>query len=238
MNQCLDNIKKMEPPVPCSREFCQSIFTRLDRYCGQHAYPPFTPIPMDTPSGLCWCCCDALPDRSAVATPDGAFKPLNQLRAGDQVAASGLQLAHWDSAAVLAVGHLQAGCGDGLACTLQIALPDDSLVTLTIPGDTLLLNGGGRLQPANRMRAGQVLTAVDGRPAQVLASQASSAAVSLPYLGPLDAADPLAGHLLNLSGLVCADLAVGIAALLGQLPPALQDALDAYLTPIPPFTAH
>ncbi len=236
MNECLSNILRQDPPVPCSRSYCESVRRQLDLYCRDAGVMRNTPVPQYSPDGPCWCCCGSLPPgQTAVATAEQVFKPLSTLQVGDQLRVSDLTLGSWWAAPVRAVGRLS---GDQLAVALQVSLPDQQVITLILPGDALLVNGDRQLQPANRLRNGQLLMAVDGKLATVLDCAAHDADVQWPLLGDSTVDSALTGRLFNLSGLLCADLGVGLAGLMKQLSTELQVPLDRYSRPLPPFESQ
>ncbi|KIP17080.1 hypothetical protein KY49_6881 [Burkholderia sp. MSHR3999] len=220
--KCLENIAKRPFPVPCRDEFCAEIRGDINEYCKHAGLAANTPVPAQSAAGRCWCCCGGVfADATAAAISGQAFQPLVELRAGDRVLATGPDLVRWEQADVKAIGRLQAMREDTGAVQLDVALPDGKTVTLRLATEALLLGDDALLHAAGQLTVGAKLRTVDSKLAEVTASRTIQANVAHIHLGRVDPAAPLHGHLFNLAGLVCADLAVSVAAFLGELPDGL-----------------
>jgi hypothetical protein len=216
--QCREIVSHKNPPTMCSRELCSQLMPTIDKYCHDIGRPMDAPIPIMGPDGkVCWCCCGQVCGL-LVATAPGSYRYLDTLRRGDTVLAGGPGHGAWAPAVVLALAVPEDAEGATSAIALAFDFPGGEVRALTLNTEMLVMLADGRLKAAGRLRNGERLRTADGREAMVRHGRAAAEAVSVPYLGPLDPSNPLAGHLLDLSGLVCADLAVSTAGFAGKLP--------------------
>lgn len=232
-DRCFENISKCQPPRPCPAEFCRELFEGIAELCVAKGLPYDTPVPMLSPDGnMCWCCCDSGCGTTAVATEPGVYRPLEALRRGDTVLSTGPELARWTPAEIHAMAVPQQLDGALLSTRLVFRRQDGERRIVVVSSETLVMLSDGRLKTVCHLDDDDVLRTADGGEAALLYRQCLPAAVALPYLGPVDAAEPLSGHLLDVLGLVCADFGVSTAAYAGALPSELVVAPPADLEPI------
>jgi hypothetical protein len=216
--QCRENIAKKNPPTPCPRELCEELAPDINQYCHDFHDPPYAPIPLLTPDGKkCWCCCGVVCS-SPVAVGPGEYRPLDSLRRGDTVLVASAGLTAWTPGKIVAMAVPEDASGASFAAELAIDFAGGELRMVTLHSEMLVMTAGGALEPAGRLVPDEALRTADGREAKVRLNRLTSSAVAVPYLGPIDAHSPLSGHLLDVCGLVCADLAVSTAGYAGALP--------------------
>lgn len=226
---CLDNIRRMRPPVYCddvSPGFCQKIQGDINQYCHHISVQPNTPVPSYVPGhGLCYCCCDQPGAETAVEIESQLYKPIEEIGVGQMVLATDPGLTTWQPRAVTEIGGIGPRTELDALLRARFRLQDGRERALVGTADQLLL----RADPADptlvslhALRPGDRLRQADGGTAIIaaVAETQRCSGVRHVVLGPYEAGAPLDGHLMNANGLVAADLAVQVAYYLRPTPPS------------------
>lgn len=235
--QCLYEIKKVSPPGPCPSSFCASIQPSIDQYCHQQDRPPNTPVlafdaNLNGPGqgGYCWCCCcDCAYDMPIEAAP-GQFVLAHDVRVSDRLMAASLDPATgaltWQQRTVDLVTDPWPGpepmpgvCLVAYTHPGPTAETGDDSRALVVAADHLFLMDDATLKPAQLLAPGDRLRRADGGGSEVLFVVMGTSARGVrgvQMAGAFDGTHP-DGHLLNINGVVGADLAVQIHHVANQL---------------------
>jgi hypothetical protein len=178
---CLENIAEKLPPRPCSPEHCASQQAGVNAHCAQQSLPCNSPVQQKDEQGKCWCCC-ACATASTVIAVAGGYRLIESVRAGEKVLATGAGMDGWTERRVHETGDLPAGAPRDDFYFVEFRLADGEDRFLLVMGDQLFLTPSVVLKRAAELWPGD---------------------------GPSD--DPYKGHLIDVSGLVVADLAVQTA---------------------------
>jgi hypothetical protein len=231
---CLDHIKHKNPPIPCPSAFCASVQGPLEQHCHNLQLPPDTPVLLFDPNlgdkgGYCWCCCcDCAYDTPIEATA-GQFVLAHDVRIADKLMAASLDPAtralRWQPATVDAVSDPGPGPMSNVCLVAYTHGADDSRA-LVVAADHLFLMDNATLKPAQLLAPGDRLRRADGGAAEVVFAVMGTSArgvCGVQLAGELDDSS-LDGHLLNVNGVVCADLAVQLHHVANQLAANLMHA--------------
>lgn len=214
---CMNNIQKETPPVYCGEPHCSQIQIDINKTCAHLGLGGDTPYPQVGANGKCWCCCSCMAWGTPIEVSPGAYRMIETIRSGMTVIATGGQVGAWEEREVTGVGGIAPGQPLDYCYTGYFTLSDGTKRTLTSTADHLYLVPGGKLQPIQDLRPGDVVVQADGKEAKVEAVVIGqfSGGVSNFSLGEFDPQkhpeDPYKGHLVNTFGLVTADLAVQTA---------------------------
>lgn len=213
---CLENIAEKLPPRPCSPEHCASQQAGVNAHCGQRSLPCNTPVQQKDEQGKCWCCC-ACATASTVIAVAGGYRLIETVKAGEKVLATGARMDGWAEREVHEIGDLPAGAPRDDFYFAQFRLADGEDRFMLVMADLLLLSPAGTLKPVAGLRPGDEVTQADGGRASLLSltREEFGGGLRTVSLGPFEPDehpdDPYRDHLINLFGLVTADLAVQTA---------------------------
>jgi hypothetical protein len=214
---CLNNIKNEDPPVYCGDEHCGHIQGDINKYCKHAGLGGDVPVPQWTGTGKCFCCCSCMAWGTPIEVSQGNYKLVEFIQTGELVLATGGNLAGWEPCAVTGVGGIAPGVPLDFCYTASFTLADGTVRTLISTADHLYLVPGGKLQPVQDLRPGDVVMQADGQQAKLnfVAVGQFSGGVRNFAMGDFDPKkhpdDPYKGHLMNTFGIVTADLAVQMA---------------------------
>jgi hypothetical protein len=219
---CLENILERSPPRPCDPEHCAAKQIEINDFCAIKGDPCNTPVHQTDRQGKCWCCCTCATARTPIEVA-GGYRLIEAIEAGDKVLATGGRMAGWEERAVRQIGDLPPGAPRDHFYAARFRFSDDEERFLVVMADQLFLLPSGRLEPVTELRLGGQVVQADGGGATLvsLARHAFNGGVRTVSLGDFDPArhpdDPYRGHLINIFGLVTADLAVQMAYYAGAL---------------------
>lgn len=203
---CLENIEKMNPSVYCGDAHCEAVQKDVDQYCYNSGQPKNTPIPQMTSGGqTCWCCCGQ-PAELAVNIGDGMYRRAGDLAVGDRVLVTGRDVSGWRHAEIAGLASPEA-THSGLRLTVMMSGGDSRAMTLN--GEALVLTDEATLKPVGQLVPGDRLAESGGGVAIVRACVSVQTRTTHPDMGGGDLSD---GHLLDVLGLVVADLTLQTAA--------------------------
>lgn len=208
---CLENIEKMNPPVYCGDAHCEAVQKDVDQYCYNSGQPKNTPIPQMTSGGqTCWCCCDQ-PAELAVNIGDGMYRRASDLAPGDRVLVTGRDVSGWRHAEIAALASPEAAHDGRL---LTVLMPGGDSRAMTLNGEALVLTDEATLMPVGRLVPGDRLAESGGGAAIVRACMPVRTRTIHPDTGGVGG-DLSDGHLLDVLGIVVADLTLQTAAFIG-----------------------
>jgi hypothetical protein len=144
---------------------------------------------------------------------------VQEFRIGDAVWVAGPDL-RWHAATVVHSAGIALGGTESFMIAIRYGPPDDER-TLLVSEDQLFLTPDRTLIPAAKLTPGDALVQPDGCPILVHTVQPAAAATRLHQIAARGGGDTLDGHLLNINGVVTADYAVQLQAMVGLLDPAL-----------------
>ncbi len=225
--ECLNNIKKEDPPVYCGDTLCGRIQGKINNYCKHNGLGGDVPVPQSPESGDCWCCCSCLAWGTPIEVETDLYMPIEKIERGRTVLATGGKMASWESIAVTDVGGVAPGTELDFCYTAVFRLSDQTMRILISTADHLYLLPDQTLKAVQDLRPGDRVMQADGGQATVtvISSGQFSGGVRNFSLGEFNPAthpdDPYKGHLINSFGLVTADLAVQMAFYANAIPPRL-----------------
>jgi hypothetical protein len=214
---CLNNIQKKTPPTYCGDTLCGSIQGDINEYCDHLGLGGDVPVPQAGPNGKCWCCCSCMAWGTPIEVSAGNYRMIETILTGMKVIATGGNLGSWEAREVTGIGGIAPGTPLDFCYTGYFTLADGTKRVLTSTADHLYLVPGGKLQPIQDLRPGNVVVQADGKEAKVDAVVIGqwSGGVRNFALGEFEPdkhpEDPYKGHLVNTFGIVTADLAVQTA---------------------------
>lgn len=220
--KCLDNVRKRRPPIYCSEVepgFCERVQHELNEFCDRVLDDPYTAIPMRRPNGeICYCCCGV---GSRVAVDRDASRRLREVAVGDFVLATDPAASGWQRRRVEAVGNLGSTSEPGLVLRAHFRFAGGDERKTTLPAGQLLVSAeDGALVPLGKLKTGDRVRQADGEAATFLRAEAvQDTPVAHVSLGEYKTGDPLDVRMLNVDGLLTADLGVTIATYLDGEPP-------------------
>jgi hypothetical protein len=212
--QCLDNIKKENPPVCCDEiesGWCERFQEKINQYCRHVSAPPDTPVPMQVNGSMCWCCCGWYPDTATpVEVERGLYRLLEEVERGQDVLTTDTSVSGWVAGTVTEVGDVAPGSVIGLMAHAEFQLADGQARSLITTPEHLFLRPDGTLTPTMDLRPGDEVRQADGGLArvQLVSWLEFGGGIRHIALGRWRQGEPLDGHLINANGLVIADLAV------------------------------
>ena len=219
--KCLEEIKKRNPPIYCSDVepgFCEGVQQELNDFCMESFTNPYRAIPMLSPKGKCYCCCGV---GSRVAVDRDASRRLREVAVGDFVLATDPAASGWQRRRVEAAGEVSSASEPGLVLRAHFRFAGGDERKTTLPAGQLLVSyPDGALVPLGKLKAEDRVRQADGEAATFLRSEAvQDAPVAHVSLGEYKTGDPLDDRMLNVDGLLTADLGVTIATYLDGEPP-------------------
>jgi hypothetical protein len=227
LEDCRQNIAKLGPSASmCDPSFCNAASEYLAHVC--NCQPPYQGDCGDNPQpnccpyipssaiaaydrgGLCYCCCGNTIHVAAVAMAQG-IKPAQEVQLGERVrVALDGGLTRWSERPVA----FSAGIGaDPANPMIEIRFGDAADPrTILAARNQLFLTPGGVLKRAARLVAGKdVLMRADGSSVPVLLMTATQALRGVHHVATSrEPATELAGHLIVVNGVVCADYALQV----------------------------
>jgi hypothetical protein len=210
---CLENIRKIRPPVYCDSidpGLCARVQGEISEYCHHAGLGGDTPIAMMSPKGKCWCCCSCFGFGTPIEVDQGLYQMIEDIVAGQSVLATDASLSGWVSRTVTELGGIAPESQLDFMVYAQFRMADGEIRQLIATADHLFLLPAGKLMPIQDLRPGDEVRQADGGVAAVelVTPIQFSGGVRHIALGSWREGEPLDGHLLNSNGLVTADLAV------------------------------
>jgi hypothetical protein len=214
--ECLDNIRKQNPPVYCNEiepGWCERLQATVNNYCRHMDLPPNTPVPMLVKERDCWCCCGFY---SGTGTPvevePGLYRMVEEVERGQDVLATDILVSGWVARTVTEVGDVAPGTPLCQLADAQFRLADGQVLSLITTSDHLFLRPDGTLTAVRDLLPGDEVRQADGGVAVVeqVGSLEFDGGIRHVALGQWRRGEPLDGHLINAGGLVIADLAVQV----------------------------
>ncbi len=234
---CIEEVNNMIPPgTMCDYDRCMKIQKRIDDACHNRNWAPGSPYVLDNPDGsVCYCCCSCFGYDTPIAVADGAFKMIQDFVAGDMVWSAVMNngvIDHWASYSVATSTGLPASEGsEPYMLLIRYGVDESSTEDVLVTEDHLFLQPTGKLIPANALKVGDALVRPDNSIVTIRFVQAGTRKIGVHHIatGPFVNND-LSGHLLNANNIVCADLAVQVSYVTGQIGSGLMaDDLDSRL---------
>lgn len=204
----------------CASSKCEKLKEPIDKACHQRAWPEGHPYVIENPDGsTCYCCCGCVVPDIHVATGAESYRPIEDLKPGDEVLALE-QGQEWRPATVCYSSGMEivAEAGSTLLRRISYRNPAGEAEQIVVTQDHLFLTPSGSLIQAKELLAGSKLARFDGTEATVASAQIYTGSYSLRYIATGEyVGGDLSGHLINANGLVMADFALQMSYATGQV---------------------
>lgn len=221
--KCRDNVKKLEPPVNCSPEFCAHLQKKVDKYCILVGLPEGYPIPEQEMGKDCWCCCSCFAYGTPIEVSTGKSIPVQEIMEGQTVLAAGADL-KWKDTEV----KYSSGMGEDTIVNFMYYVDytyedaEEKHRSMLVTADHLFLMASGKLKPVQHLIPGNKLRRADGGVATVIFCTVGQYKGGLHHIhtGDFDGKN-LDGHLISANGVICADYKVQLHYSTGNLDKSL-----------------